>query len=99
MGQGSIGRFAPGSELARERKGCESYQSSDFVYIWAGAAYKLVTIAFLRYQQISACRTKQQHFIKLYKQTRRVYCLQLYIETLKRKIRHRIIINDDATEM
>jgi len=24
IGQGSIGRFAPGSELARERKGCES---------------------------------------------------------------------------
>ena len=24
MGQGSIGRFAPGSELAWERKGCES---------------------------------------------------------------------------
>ena len=24
IGQGPIGRFAPGSELARERKGCES---------------------------------------------------------------------------
>jgi len=24
FGQGPIGRFAPGSELARERKGCES---------------------------------------------------------------------------
>jgi len=27
MGQGSIGRFTPGSELARERKGCESVLS------------------------------------------------------------------------
>jgi len=25
IGQGPIGRFAPGSELARERKGCESF--------------------------------------------------------------------------
>jgi len=24
IGQGPIGRFAPGSELGRERKGCES---------------------------------------------------------------------------
>jgi len=25
IGQGPIGRFAPGSELARKRKGCESF--------------------------------------------------------------------------
>jgi len=32
MGQGPIGRFAPGSELARERKGCESlvYPPKDY---------------------------------------------------------------------
>jgi len=26
IGQSPIGRFVPGSELARERKGCESYK-------------------------------------------------------------------------
>jgi len=30
IGQGPIGRFAPGSELARERKGCESFLPTTF---------------------------------------------------------------------
>ena len=32
------------------------------MHIRASAAYELVTIPFLRYQQISACGTKQQHY-------------------------------------
>jgi len=33
IGQGSIGRFAPGSELARERKGCKSQTGTVYIDI------------------------------------------------------------------
>jgi len=36
IGQGFIGRFAPGSELARERKGCESFRQ------WVTSLFELV---------------------------------------------------------